>query len=497
MYALYARQSVEKQDSISVESQLEFCRYEARGQPYREYVDRGFSGKNTSRPAFEQMVKDIRQGEISTVVVYKLDRISRSILDFSNMMELFGAHQVEFISSTEKFDTSTPIGRAMLNICIVFAQLERETIQKRVTDAYVSRSRKGLYMGGRLPYGFRTEETIIDGVHTSRYVPVPKECEQLRLLYSLYEDPAYSLGDIVRYLENHDIRHLRGSKWNTARISELLRNPIYVKADETVYRYFKEEGATFLNSPLDYVGRNACYLLRGSAPSSQKASDLHGREVVLAPHEGIVSADVWLRCRSRCQQHRRMTQTCRSTLSWLCGKVKCASCGRSLIVVQSKTRWGRYMVCSGQKAHLCSGVGATVYVDVLEQAIETAIFRKLQTFPVLKGSSFTDTPQHHEKKRQLAQLAADIDELLARVPQANEVLIDYINRKINVLEGRRHQLEKDLSPSAESSRQDPFAITDHPQRWLSLPFASKQAVVDTLIDVVRIGDGVIEICWNL
>ena len=86
---------------------------------------------------------------IAKVVVYKLDRISRSILDFANMMELFQQYNVEFVSSTEKFDTSTPMGRAMLNICIVFAQLERETIQKRVTDAYYSRSQRALRWAGK------------------------------------------------------------------------------------------------------------------------------------------------------------------------------------------------------------------------------------------------------------------------------------------------------------------------------------------------------------
>lgn len=146
--ALYFRQSVERVDSISIESQLEYCKYETRGNPYKEYIDRGYSGKNTNRPAFEEMLEDIRQGKISRVIVYKLDRISRSILDFANMMDIFQKYNVEFVSSTERFDTSTPIGRAMLNICIVFAQLERETIQKRVTDAYYSRCKRGFTWAG-------------------------------------------------------------------------------------------------------------------------------------------------------------------------------------------------------------------------------------------------------------------------------------------------------------------------------------------------------------
>ena len=169
MNAIYTRQSVDRADSISIESQIEFCQYEMKGEQYKVYTDRGYSGKNTDRPAFAEMMNDIESGVIGKVVVYKLDRISRSILDFSNMMEKFGKHRVEFVSTTEKFDTSSPMGRAMLNICIVFAQLERETIQKRVADAYYSRSQKSFYMGGRVPYGFRLIPTTIEGIKTSMY----------------------------------------------------------------------------------------------------------------------------------------------------------------------------------------------------------------------------------------------------------------------------------------------------------------------------------------
>ena len=122
--AIYARQSVDKKDSISIENQIEFCKYELKGGNCKEYKDKGYSGKNTERPQFQQLMRDIESGLVRKVVVYKLDRISRSILDFAKMMDFFQKYEVEFVSSTEKFDTSTPMGRAMLNICIVFAQLE-------------------------------------------------------------------------------------------------------------------------------------------------------------------------------------------------------------------------------------------------------------------------------------------------------------------------------------------------------------------------------------
>ena len=228
--AIYARQSVDRVDSISIDSQIEFCRFEVKDAEFKVYRDRGYSGKNTMRPQLQELFSDIRRGEIDKVIVYKLDRISRSILDFSNMMEMFQQHQVEFVSSTEKFDTSTPMGRAMLNICIVFAQLERETIQKRVSDAYYSRSKKGFRMGGKPPYGFRLEEIIMDGIHTKKLVPEPEEAAIVQEIFDMYAEPETSYGDITRYYAEKGVLFYE-KELIRPMLAQLLRNPVYVKAD--------------------------------------------------------------------------------------------------------------------------------------------------------------------------------------------------------------------------------------------------------------------------
>jgi len=268
--AIYGRQSVDRQDSISIESQIEFCKYELRdvssinisnsngvgidslnNLSYREYVDKGYSGKNTDRPQFQQLVRDIEQGLVRRVIVYKLDRISRSIIDFASMMELFQQYDVEFVSSTERFDTSTPMGRAMLNICIVFAQLERETIQKRVTDAYHSRTKKGYFMGGSPPFGFTTEDVVIDGINTKKLVACPKTSQYVKLMYDMYSDINNSLGDIARHFAKMDIT-IGGTSGSTDEIhrsslSAIMRNPAYVQADLEVYEFFKAQGAEIAN----------------------------------------------------------------------------------------------------------------------------------------------------------------------------------------------------------------------------------------------------------
>jgi len=499
MYALYARQSIEKKDSISVESQLDFCKYETRGEPCREYADRGYSGKSLNRPAFEEMMGDIESGKISKVVVYKLDRISRSILDFSNLMETFQKYNVEFISTTEKFDTSTPIGRAMLNICIVFAQLERETIQKRVTDAYYSRSKKSFYMGGRVPYGFALEQTTIDGIKTSWYVPIPEESEHIKLLYSLYCDPSNSLCDVIKHLNEYGIENLRGGTWSTARISEMLRNPVYVKADADVYEFFQSQGANVVNPVSDFTGDNACYLYKGTISTTRKQCDLTDKDIVLAPHEGIVSSRDWIKCRIRCLNNRQSTRTCKPKNSWLTGKVKCGNCGYALVIRQAKTRWKRYFVCSAvSSTQKCKGAG-TVYADVLEEYMLNAIKEKLAEFKALSiQQEAVISPKLNENKIRLLAIDREIDDMLSKVATANDILMGYINDKVTGLDAERRKLKEEIQTlSCQSDDANTLQITNHAETWENVSFEDRQAVVDALIKVIRIANGEIVIDWKI
>ena len=130
MNVIYARQSVDKKDSLSIEGQVEQCRRYA-GDSATVFKDKGYSGKNTKRPAFAELIKAVKDGKVEKIFVYRLDRFSRSIADFSRLWELLERNGVEFYSATENFDTSTPIGRAMLNIVLVFAQLAPRSVGRR------------------------------------------------------------------------------------------------------------------------------------------------------------------------------------------------------------------------------------------------------------------------------------------------------------------------------------------------------------------------------
>lgn len=495
--ALYLRQSVEKVDSISIESQLEYCKYETHGKEYKKYIDIGYSGKNTNRPAFEKMIDDIKQGFVSRVIVYKLDRISRSILDFTNMMDIFKRYNVEFISSTEKFDTSTPIGRAMLNICIVFAQLERETIQKRVYDSYYSRCKRGFYMGGRIPYGFKKTDTFIDNIKTSMYTPVYEEIEHIKIMFSIYNESNKSLGDIIKFFNENGINHLRNGVWNTSRISEILKNPIYVKADVDIYNFFKRNGASIVNPISDFTGYNACYLY--NVKKLKGKNSLKDMEVVIAPHEGIISSDKWIKCRERFLQNRKSTQTYKTKNSWLIGKVKCGYCGYSLNVVKSNTKWKRYFVCSlalKSKKAKCKGTCSTIYVDILEEYIIDLIKKRLDKFEKLCNHSVIyENNDINRIKMLIASLDNEIEILLSNISKVGKTTIEYINYKIEQLDTQKKRLKEDIKLMIESERKD--FICDYVKKFDMLTFDDKKYILDILIDVIKIYNDNIKIFWKI
>lgn len=500
--ALYARQSLDKKDSISIESQLDFCKYETHGGEYETYIDKGFSGKNTNRPAFEQLMEDIRSGKIKRVIVYKLDRISRSILDFSNMMERFQEYNVEFVSSTEKFDTSTPIGRAMLNICIVFAQLERETIQKRVADAYNSKSHKGYYMGGRVPYGFQIEKTVLHGMNTSKFIPEPAEMEHIKLLFQLYSQPDITLGGVLRECLNRGISEKRGAAWCTARISEIVRNPAYVKADMDIYNFFESQGSNIVNDAFDFIGTNGIFLYKGfnGDKTKKKQYDLVDRDVVIAPHEGIIDSATWLKCRLKIMNNRQSARTNKGKRTWLSGKVKCKKCGYAYTVTCATTKTRRYFQCSGSRYSIkCKGSGHTIYADIFEEYILNEMKKELETFQYLSQEQAKEvSPSHHQHKVRIAEIDKEIESLLAKVADANRTLMNYINNRVEALDTEKQKLqEKVVKLNINKPTDNMDKITDHMNLWEELSLEDKQRIADILIKVIYIDENTIEIEWNI
>lgn len=254
MNAIYARQSIDKKDSISIETQIELAVKADPDTPYQVYIDKGFSGKNTKRPQFQQLMNDVRNKKINKVIVYKIDRFSRSLLDFSVAWHELQLYGVEFVSISEQFDTSTPMGKAMLFITEIFAELERETISMRLTDNYYSRIKKmGRWPGGPAPFGFDNGSLETP---EEKKVPTIVSNENIILVKEVFND--YASGLSLRELAGKwNASGVGNGRWTSGTISKMLRNPVYVKADADVYLYYKGLGVK-INNPIEaFTGKYA------------------------------------------------------------------------------------------------------------------------------------------------------------------------------------------------------------------------------------------------
>lgn len=494
--AIYARKSVYREDSISIESQIEMCRFEARGENVVTYQDNGFSGKNIDRPDFQRMMSDIKANKISKVIVYRLDRISRSILDFAEMMNEFQNHEVDFVSATERFDTSSPMGRAMLNICIVFAQLERETIQQRVADSYDSRSKRGFYMGGKIPYGFNKKPTVIDGVKTSMYEINPVEADDIKTIFNLYSKPSATIGDVLREIIKNGNINNRGNHWNTSRISELMRNPIYVMADANVYLFYKQQGANLCNPIEDFDGMHGCYLFTGEN-TNRKTWDLEGQNVVIAPHNGFIPSDIWLACRKKLLANHQI-KTCKAKNSWLAGKIKCGCCGYGMTIKKSKTKAGRYFICSGRANKICDTPMPTIYADEFEKLIENKITEKLTNISIKPKAESVNCRKIIKLREEILNIENSIDVLINRLAEADCSPVEYINKKINSLDSEKKELLQKIHKleEAENNQPDFKELTNVMSVWDKLSFDDKRDVVQLIIDRVMVFPDKVEITWK-
>src|SRR5690242_18480818 len=237
--AIYTRVSTDSgldQEFNSLDAQYEASSAYIRSQAHAHwtlvrtrYDDGGFSGGSTDRPALQRLLADVKACKVQVVVVYKVDRLTRSLADFAKLVELFDAHSVSFVSVTQQFNTTTSMGRLTLNVLLSFAQFEREVTAERIRDKIAASKRKGLWVGGMTPLGYDTNE---------RKITVKKaEAERVRAIFRSY----LKLGSLhllmadlrkrgivtkVRTLKSGE--RVGGISFTRGPLAHLLRNRFYV-----------------------------------------------------------------------------------------------------------------------------------------------------------------------------------------------------------------------------------------------------------------------------
>jgi site-specific DNA recombinase len=285
--AIYTRKSTSvglEQDFNSLDAQREACAGYIQRQPGwtlvdERYDDGGFTGANIERPAFQKLFADIDAGKIDVVVVYKVDRLSRSLLDFAKLMERFGAAGTSFVSVTQNFSTADAMGRLTLNMLMSFAEFEREMIGERTRDKIAAQRRRGKWTGGTVPLGY--------GVEGKRLVVNELEAVLVREVFALCLQQRSTLA-VARLLnESHRStkRHVAANgrlrearSWTKADVTRVLRNPVYAGYMSSHDELHDGEHASIVDRetfsqvrelldsgarPAKDHGRNADYILRG------------------------------------------------------------------------------------------------------------------------------------------------------------------------------------------------------------------------------------------
>lgn len=499
MIAIYARQSVDKKDSISIESQIDFCKKEIiENEEIKVYIDKGFSGKNTERPQFQCMLDDIKSGIISKVIVYKLDRISRNLLDFANIIDIFKKHDIGFVSCNEKFDTSTAMGNAMLSITMVFAQLERETIQKRIKDNYYARGAKGFYMGGKIPYGFDKVEARIEGKKTSMFEVNSEQAPIVEKMYELYANTDMSLGQISKYFNEKNILSAEGKAWDNGKVSRMLRNPIYVNADADIYLYYKNKGCIISNQISDFIGTNGLYLYGKRDRNKNKYTNVENQTVSLALHKGIVDSNTFLLCQYKLDNNKQIKNTGKGKHTWLSGIVKCGYCGYAVSAVTNYSGQ-KYFNCRGKtNLNVCSGHSRPLYVEDIESMIEEEIFNKANELRNTKMKVPKENKETNEIKLKILDIDNKIENLLNALEEGNGVTVQYINERIAKLENTKNLLMEESKKIVivNNAKKSTEEILKNIDNWNELDFDTKKQVSRLFIDKILLKDDEIKIEWN-
>lgn len=224
--AIYTRVSTDNQAEVefnSCQAQEEkiksFIKSQENFLVFKVYSDAGFSGANLERPALQDMLRDIQENKINMVIVYKIDRLTRSPKDFYSLIEIFEDYKVDFISITERFDTSTPSGRLLRNIMLTFAQFERELTSERTKDKLLERAQKGMWNGGSIPFGYKVAD--------KRLVPDEQKSQKLKQIFAIFAETG-SLAKTYQLLKQKQIFNDKNLLFSKAHLQSILRNPVYI-----------------------------------------------------------------------------------------------------------------------------------------------------------------------------------------------------------------------------------------------------------------------------
>lgn len=525
--AVYARKSRFTHSGESITIQIEKCKNYARSLPefddtteIREYMDEGYSGGNTNRPDFQRLLDDCMKNRISIIICYRIDRISRNLSDFSQLYEKLKNHNTSFISVNEQFDTTTPIGEAMLKICMVFAELERKTIAERIRDNMLGLAKTGRWLGGTTPLGYRSVQlkqqiTVDDKVrYLYKLEPVPEEQSIYKTLVEQYYQTG-SLQGVETYSHQTGLKTRNGKYFSVEALSSIFRNPVYAAADQDTYHYFLAKNAQISMDKSRFDGKHGLMVYNKTDQSGKSHKEHPVEEWIIAvgKHKPFMSGKEWVTLQEKLEKGRlRAYRRPRNNTALLSGLLRCAHCHsymrpKNYNRVDAEGNKVYAYLCEEKeksRGHNCNmknprGIELDRFVcDEIKKLSEDSTMFQSQLNEVekliLKESNQSDTEISLLNTR-LKEIEKRIEVLLRNMSETEEaVTTKYINDEIKKLHSQKQEIEQKIE-EMKVIEQDKLKIleelsafqeklADFPAVFDMMPIEEKKRVLRTLIKTI-------------
>ncbi len=495
--AIYSRKSKFTGKGESIGNQIELCKEYIRAHYGDDaldhlvvYEDEGFSGGNLNRPDFRKMMAAAKERKFKAIIVYRLDRISRNISDFSSLIEELARLDIAFVSIKEQFDTGSPMGRAMMYIASVFSQLERETIAERIRDNMHELAKTGRWLGGTTPTGFESEgeeKVTVDGKKkkTFKLKLVPQEAEIVRLIYDLFSE-TNSLTMTEAELMRQRIVTRNGNYFTRFSIKAILQNPVYMIADQEAYDYLTEKEADLFSDRTAFDGKHGIMAYNRTDQEKGKTTQYNPVNewiVAVGKHPGLIPGNTWVRVQETLEQNKsKAFRRPKSNESLLTGLLYCR-CGNRMYPKLSKRRTADgdvifTYVCKlkeRSQRSLCNNRNAngnTMDLAVVEQ-VKRLNDHNAEFIDQMEKSRKFYTGNRVQYEEQLAALQKDKAEVEKKIEGLVDSLIELGDSAVKVRVAKRIEALTAESDALETRIQELIALT------------SQHAMSDIEFDVLR------------